>query len=184
MPRDLSSPLVTSFTGNQVALCILADLGFASGTAYAWSGIGTLAWNGNSYAGVGSLGAVGDIAEGVEVRANGTTVQLSGIPTSLMTDAQSEIQTNLPATIYVGAFDQANGSLIDAYPMFKGTIDKSQFEVGGNTFSVTLNLELRMLNFQRASNRRYTSADQNRDYPDDPFFNFVELLHDQTLEWM
>ena len=51
---------------------------FRSSVQYVWSGSGTLTWNGHDFLGVGSLGAVGDVKESSEVRADGTSVTLGG----------------------------------------------------------------------------------------------------------
>lgn len=161
--------------------CFLLDLQLVSGTVHVWSGVGTVTWNGNSYQGVGSLGGVGEIGEGTQVRAEGTTVTLSGIDTALLNDTLADIQVNAPATVWLGAF--ANGAIVAAAGAFAGVVGSPSIAVGPATLSIQVRLESAMSNLQRPTNRRYTSADQRYYHPDDSGFNWVEVLNDIALRW-
>jgi hypothetical protein len=180
--RDLPTPIVTAVTGNSFSPIILLDLTLSSGVAHVWSGIGSLAWNSNTYLGIGSLGSVGDISEGVEVRADGTTITLSGIDPTLLNDCLNDIQLGAPATIWFGVLSdgQISGS---PYSIFVGTVDKPVIPISPDNLTITLSLENRMLNLQRPTMRRYTSADQMYVYPTDIGFAWVEMLNDTSLVW-
>jgi hypothetical protein len=182
MPRELPTPMIGAITSNEVGPCVLVDLTLASGIQHIWSGVGTLSYGGNDYLGVGSLGAVGDVNEGVEVKADGTTVTLSGIDPTLLNDCLAEIQLGAPVTIWFAVFS-AGGLLGAPYPLFVGTVDRPSIQVAPDSLAITLSLENRMANLQRPSARRYTSADQMYYYPDDSGFNWVETLNDIALEW-
>jgi hypothetical protein len=182
MPRNLPSPMLAAIQANSVQLAFLLDLQLAGNIwARAWTGVGTLVWNGNSYLGVGSLGAIDDIQEGSEVKAEGTTVALSGVDPTLLGAALTEIQVGASATAWLAVF--TNGALTAAYTVFGGTVDRAQVAAGVNAMTIALALETKLANLQRASNRRYTAADQRRNYPDDGGFNFVEVQNDIALLW-
>jgi hypothetical protein len=182
MPRDLPIPMVAAITSNTVSPCILVDLTLATGVQHIWSGVGSLAYGGNTYLGVGSLGQIGDVAEGCEVKADGTSITLSGIDSTLLNDSLLDIQLGAPATVWFAVFQ--NGALLGApYPLFVGTVDQPTIPISADSIAITLKLETRMTNLQRASNRRYTSADQNYYYPADSGFNWVETLSDIALVW-
>lgn len=183
MSRNVSSPLLAAVTGNQFAPIFLLDLTLSSGVQYVWSGVGTLAWNGHNYLGVGSLGNVGAVSEGVEVKAEGTTVTLSGIDSTLLNDCLNEIQLGAPATIWFGALSVAGALVGTPYPLFVGTVDKPLIPIGPDTISISLALETRMSNLQRPTNRRYTAADQRYHYSDDIGFSWVEPLNDVAQRW-
>ena len=165
-----------------IAPVILVMLTFRSSTRYVWSGVGILAYNGNNYFGAGSLGEMGTVQEGIDVKASGTTLTLSGIDATFMAECATDIQLGAPAKIWFGLF--ANGSIIGTpYLLYSGTVDKPKITLGGEKMSITLALENKMINLQRASNRRYTSADQRLQYPTDTAFSWVEMLNDQALKW-
>jgi hypothetical protein len=173
--------MIASVQANSVGLCWLVDLQLVSGVEHAWTGIGTLVWNGNSYKGVGSLGGVSDIQEGSEVRADGTSIALSGIDPTLLNESLNDIQVGAPASVWLGIF--ANGALSAAYKVFGGTVDVPRIGVGPSALTIALALETKLANLGRANNRRYTAADQRRYFPDDSGFNWVEVQNDIALLW-
>ena len=181
MPRNLSSPMITAVTGNDVSPAFLLDLGLVSGDAYVWSGWGSIAANGNTYAGIGSFGAISDVTEGSDVKARGMRVGLSGIDPTLLGDTLGDIQIGAAVTFWLAAF--TNGAVLATYPLFVGTVDKPAFNVGPDAFMVTVALETKLANLQRPTNRRYTNADQRVYYPDDIAFAWVETLNDIALIW-
>jgi hypothetical protein len=182
MPRDLPSPMITAVTSNLAAPCILVDLTLATGVQHVWSGVGSLLYGGNTYLGVGSLGQIGDVTEGSDVKADGTTITLSGIDATLLNDCLLEIQLGAPVTVWFAVFQ--NGGILGApYPLFVGTVDQPVVPISPDTIAITLKLESRMANLQRPSNRRYTASDQTYYFPTDSGFNWVETLNDIALVW-
>jgi hypothetical protein len=79
MGRNLDTTLSTALGDGLIEPAIFVILKFASGTQYVWSGVGDFVFNGKTYQGVGNLGSVGAITEASAVKAEGTTVTLSGI---------------------------------------------------------------------------------------------------------
>jgi hypothetical protein len=182
MPRNIDSTMLGGLLSNAIAPCFLVDLTFTSGPDHVWTGVGNLTWNGNTYTGVGSLGQIGVVTEGLDVRADGTTIQLSGIDSSLMQDCMEDIQIGAPVTVWFALL--SSGQILgNPYPLFVGIVDKPTIQTGPDTIDITLNLENRLLMLQRPTCRRYTSADQRYYYPDDTAFQWVETLSDQADRW-
>src|SRR5690348_11905300 len=103
MSRNLTSPLIADLTSENLYPAFLADITFTSGVSYVWSGVGSLVWNGHTYIGVGSLGQVGDVNENTEVRADGTSLTLSGIDSTLLNDCLNDIQIGAPVTVWLAS---------------------------------------------------------------------------------
>jgi hypothetical protein len=188
MSRNLDSTLAAHLPDGVIIPVALATLTFKSGVEYVWTGVGPLVYGGNTYQGVGLLGTVGAITEGVTVQADGTTVALSGIgqsqigSNSLVYEAQNDIRMGAPAKLWFGLM--ANGAFLGApYLVFSGTVDKPTINIGADTSTITLALENRLVNLQRPTMRRYTAADQNLSYPTDTGLNWVETLNDIALRW-
>jgi hypothetical protein len=181
MPRNLPSPMLSEIGANAIQLCWLVDLALISGVVHIWSGMGSVVYNGNTYLGVAKLGAVGEISESSEVKADGVTIQLSGIDPALMTDSLDDIQQGAPATVLFATFSE--GAISAAYLAFAGTVDQPSTNIGPEAITIALQLENKMANLQRASNRRYTMSDQRNYYPDDIGFSWVEILNDIALLW-
>ena len=100
MARNLPAPMIAAVTAKDMVPCLLVDLTLRTLTEHVWSGVGSIVWNGNTYKGVGSLGDIGDVSEGTEVRAQGTTIALSGIDATLLNESLNDIQLGAPATIW------------------------------------------------------------------------------------
>lgn len=182
MPRNLHSDMQAALDAGVIVPAIMAQITFRTGTQYIWSGIGDLVYDAHTFQGVGSLGTIGVIAEGTEVKADGTTVELSGIDPTLYNDCLDEIQLGAPAKVWFALLSE--GVVIGApYLLFAGQVDKPTFSTGPDAITISLALENKLTNLQRASARRYTAADQHILYPDDIAFNWVELLSDMALVW-
>jgi hypothetical protein len=101
---------------------------------------------------------------------------------SLIYEALNDIRIGGPVKIWFGLM--SGGALIGTpYLVFRGMVDKPTVKTSPETSKITLQLENRMVNLQRANQRRYTAADQQIDYPDDSGFNWVEILNDIALRW-
>jgi hypothetical protein len=181
--RDISSPMLASLTSNAIIPGFLVDVAFRSAPEYVWTGVGNIVYNGNTYRGVGSFGKLGGITESSSVTADGTTISLSGIDPALLAECLTDIQLGAPVTIYFALFDGSLNILGTPYPLFVGVVDQPVIQPGLDELTISLKLENKLANLQRANMRRYTAADQNLYYPGDTAFNWVELLNDQALKW-
>lgn len=181
MSRGIDSGLLAAMSSGALQPAFFAQLGFRSGTQYVWSGVGSLVVAGQTYTGVGSLAAVGAIAEGTDVNAAGTSVTLSGIDPTILSECLTDIKSGAVANVWFGAF--ANGALIARYLLFSGVVDKPAVTQSAETCSITLALESRLIDLGRATQRRYTAADQKSVYPTDMAFNWVEILSDAAWNW-
>ena len=180
--RNLDGATVAQLGASVISPAILAQLTFKTSTQFVWNGVGPLLWNGNTFVGGGGFVSMGSIVEGTSVEAAGTTVSLSGIPSTLVTECLTDIQQGAAAKIWMSFW--ANGGLITTpYLAFSGTVDKPSLKLGSKTSTIALALENKLVNLQRASNRRYTAADQHLVYPDDTGFSWVEILNDIALKW-
>jgi len=180
--RNIDSGLVAEVSKVVFRPAVLAMLTFRSETSYAWSGIGSLVWDGNTYLGMGSFADIGSIAEGTDVQAAGTTLSLSGIDSNLLAECMTDIQLGAAAKVWFAAVG-SDGSVIAPYLAFSGCVDKSMIDYGPETSTISLSLESRLTDLQRASMKRYTMADQHILYPDDTGLKWVEILNDISLKW-
>ena len=183
MSRALDPALAAAFASGEIAPFFMAQLTFKSQTQFVWTGVGNLIWGGQTFVGLGSLAKIGTIQEGTDVHAYGTTVTLSGIDPVLLGECMTDMQPGAPATLWVGTLSNSGTIIGSPYRVFSGAMDQPTVSVGVDTISITLALETKMLDLSRASNRRYTSADQRHYFPTDSGFQFVEPLNDQADVW-
>ena len=80
-------------------------------------------------------------------------------------------------------FTDAGAIIDDPYQVFYGRPDAVSMEEGGQTSTLEIAVESRLLELQRARNRRYTHEDQIREHPLDKGFEYVEQIQELNLSW-
>ncbi|RZU39324.1 hypothetical protein [Edaphobacter modestus] len=183
MPRQIDPSMYSALQTGTIIPFFIAELAFKTSVQRVWSGVGNLTVDGQLFVGVGSFAQVGTIQEGTNVEAYGTTLTLSGIDPVLLEESLVDVQPGAQAIIWFGLMNQAGNVIGTPYQIFSGTMDQPSVSVGPDSITITLALENRMIDLSRASNRRYTSADQRIQYPTDSGFSWVEVLNDQALIW-
>ena len=183
MSRTLSTAMQAVATAELVRPIYLVDLEFASGSIYLWSGLGDLSFNSNTYIGAGDLLSIGAVQESTELTATGAQITLGGIKQSLLTLARDEPYQGRPLTIRLGAFDE-NGDLIaSTVILFSGFMDVMTINDSGETSTITVSAENKLIVFQKTAVRRYTAEDQKIEHPTDKGFEFVSKIQEKEIVW-
>jgi hypothetical protein len=179
-PR-LSPHAASSATSPVAAPVVLVELDFASGPFRAWTGLGPLNWAGKVFEGVGSIGAVGEVEETVELRAVRLTLALSPVPQEVADIALAERSFRLrPARLWGALLDAEGAFVADPFPLWAGLMDTMEVTDGAEP-RVALTCESRLVDLERAEVRRYTDADQQAEYPGDRFFEYVPALQEAEI---
>jgi hypothetical protein len=179
-PR-LAPHAAASATSPVAAPVVLVELDFASGPFRAWTGLGQLNWAGKVFEGVGSIGAVGEVEETVELRAVRLTLALSPVPQEVVDIALAERSFRLrPARLWGALLDAEGGFVADPFPLWAGLMDTMEVTDGAEP-RVALTCESRLVDLERAEVRRYTDADQQAEYPGDRFFEYVPALQEAEI---
>jgi len=179
-PR-LSPHAASSATSPVAAPVVLVELDFASGPFRAWTGLGQLNWAGKAFEGVGSIGAVGEVEETVELRAVRLTLALSPVPQEVIDIALAERSFRLrPARLWGALLDAEGAFVADPFPLWAGLMDTMEVTDGAEP-RVALTCESRLVDLERAEVRRYTDADQQAEYPGDRFFEYVPALQEAEI---
>lgn len=183
MSRTLSAAMQAVATADVVNPLYLLDMEFTSGSLYLWTGSGDLAFGSNTYVGVGDLLSIGSVQESADLTANGATVSLSGVKTSLLNLARDEPYQGRPLTIRLGAFDDNGDIIASPVIMFSGFMDVMTISDSGDTSAITVTAENKLIAFQQTAVRRYTAEDQKIDHPSDKGFEFVTAIQELQIFW-
>ena len=62
-------------------------------------------------------------------------------------------------------------------------MDQPTIDVSGDAATITVNCENRLYEMNVPANRRYTQEDQQRDYPGDLGFQFVNSIQESQIFW-
>ena len=188
MSRVLSTEMQAVADAEVVRPIYLVDLEFSSptvanGSIFLWSGMGNLTFDSNIYLGVGDLLSIGSIQETSDLSANGATVTLSGIKQTLLTLARDEPYQGRPLTIRLGALDGSGDLITSPVIMFSGFMDVMTITDSGDTSTIAISAENKLIAFQRTAVRRYTAEDQKIEHPTDKGFEFVAKIQEKEIVW-
>jgi hypothetical protein len=183
MPRGISSGTLAALTGSILYPAIFVQLSFTTTNVYIWGGRGTVTFNSHTWTGLGSLLSVTTPEDSSNVEAKGITVTISGLDPTLLPNVLLDYKLGLPAIVYLGFFDDA-GTLIDTPVIaWSGRMDQPTLSIGGTEATAAINCENRLIDMNISVARRYTNEDQQRDWPGDLCFQFVNGLQERTLFW-
>jgi hypothetical protein len=133
----------------------------------------------------------------------GATITLSGIPSNLLSLALSTPYQGRIAKIYFGTFQQGSilqetgnyillegGGRINLESMstgfnelFSGYMDQMNIEEAGDTATIEMAVENKLIDLERARVARFTSGYQKSVYPGDLGCDFIEDLQDKKISW-
>lgn len=183
MPRPMTSVMLAAFMADVQRPAIFFEGQFVTGPLHVWTGIGTITWGGRTWTGIGTLGNITAIEEGTTVEAKGTVVTFSVFDATVLSDVLGEFQVNSPVAVYLGQFDATSNLIASPIPAFVGRMDQPKTRVEGQTGTITINLESKMLTMNNSRARRYTNADQQMRHPGDGAFRFVDSIRNRVSYW-
>lgn len=183
MSRSMSADFLAAITSRSIRPAFFVEINFASGPEYLWTGNGTISWNGHSWLGTGSLMAISPIEEGADINARGISFSFSGIDPTILSGVLLEFQVGLPAIVYLGLFDSSSSLIADPIISWSGKTDQPTIEMDGQTASININCENRLVEMNVAVDKRYTNEQQQRDYPGDRGLEFVNSITEVMLYW-
>ena len=135
-----------------------------------------------TFTGVGQFGSVSVINESADMKATGIQTILTGVPTTHISNALSEDYSFRIAKLYIGFLNASRVLVADPIVIFAGRIDTMDIQIG-KTASVSVSIESKLVDWERARIRRYTNEDQRNLYSTDEFCEFVVQTVEKELVW-
>tara|TARA_R100000908_G_scaffold30310_2_gene13653 strand:+ start:1026 stop:1604 length:579 start_codon:yes stop_codon:yes gene_type:complete len=187
MARNITTAFNNAVSAQNVIPFFAVSLAFNTGTLYLWNGYGdislTAGGSTNTYTGLGDASGLSPVDEQSAVQASGANLVLNGVKSSLISTALSAQYTNRDGKIFLGMFDTSKNVVADVYTLFVGKMDVMIIRETGDTSTIELKLENRLISLERAIERRYTDEDQKNLFPGDKGFEFIPDLQDKQLVW-
>lgn len=181
MTRFVSSTNEAEAEKPHIYAVLLVDLDFASGHLRTHTGLGTLSFGGNDYLGIGNLGAIDVISEDLDGVARPCRMALSGVDTTLISAAMTEVYQGRPGQIYLGFLQSDSAAFLDTPELvYEGKMDTLSIEVG-ETSVIRLVMESRLRREPRTA--RYTDEDQRLAVPGDKIFDWVPKILGYKSVW-
>lgn len=182
MSRGATSGLQSALAASHLRVALLVELQFDSGTIYATNLPASVSWNSHTWIGLGGLGGITAVEEGENIQAYGLALTLSGVDPANVSIALGEQYQGRTVKVYLALFDDNYAIVADPILSFRGRMDNMEMDRGA-TFTIRVNCEGRLADFERARVRRYNHEDQIAVYPSDRFFEFVPQMVEKPLDW-
>ena len=182
MSRAFSAAMLTAIAASNVRPFYAIECDFSTGMVRANTTVYTLTINGETSLGVGKFGGITPIEETSDLGAYQMAIRLWGVPRDLISTALAARYQGRPCTIWFGCLDEAHAVIASPVAFFKGRMDTMKIDMG-ETATITLSVESRLADWDRARIRRYTDADQQEVWPGDGFFRYVPRMQDIDIRW-
>lgn len=183
MARELTTALKNETQAAKLRPALFAYFDFQSGPVRVWTGIGPKAWDGHTWQGLGALGEISPIEESADIKANGVTFQLSGVPSALIATVLGDNYSGRPVKVWVAALNSARGVVADPYMIFSGRMDNVEIDEGPVTSVIRVNAESRLVDLQRSKEWRYTHEAQQLHFPGDRGLEFMATAASTPFLW-
>jgi hypothetical protein len=181
--RDLETAADTALQAGHVVQVVFVELDFSSGFLRCTTAAYDFSWNGYTWLGLGQLGTIEPIEEGGQLEARGVAMTLSGIPASMISTALGEHYQGRACRLWFGQLNATTRAVVaDPVGPVSFRMDTMAIELG-DTATIRLTAESRLVDWDRPRSRRFNDADQKLDYPEDQFFNMVEEMVEKTIVW-
>lgn len=181
MSRDISATNLTEINAAHLYEVLLVKLEFDT-PVYCHSGIGTITYGGNDYLGVGQFGSVSGARESENLTPSPLTLTLSGVDSSLITEALDSGNYGDAVTIFSG-YRQDDGTLVDdPFIIWKGSLEYTSISQGeSNAAAITLQHDLAVLD--ESDGGRFTDEDQQTRFSGDLGLEYVADMNGLRLIW-
>lgn len=184
MSRGFPAAVATALAQQNVAIVTFAKLEFPSGTVYLHNSLGSYTWGGHDWLGVGDLGSISQVEEGLDVSPYAITLTLSGLNATISGAALTEDYYLHGVTVYLGVLD-ADDVLIDTpTQIWAGFMDQMNMTVGADGGdAIQLVAESELSRFNKSLNLMYTNTAQQERSTGDLFFNFLHRIEGAKINW-
>ena len=184
MSRGFPAAVATALAQQNVAIVTFAKLEFPSGTVYLHNSLGSYTWGGQEWLGVGDLGSISQVEEGLDVSPYAITLTLSGLDATISGAALTEDYYLHGVTVYLGVLN-ADDVLIDTpTQIWAGFMDQMNMTVGADGGdAIQLVAESELSRFNKSLNLMYTNTAQQERSTGDLFFNFLHRIEGAKINW-
>ena len=181
--EDIPAAVASRLANDNQKIAYGVSLEFDSGTLNLWSGIGDFVGSDSlTNTGAGELLNIQNVEEDNELSSTNMTISISGLSENIVTYATTEDYQNRPITIKMFFFHPDTDDEIGSVILFKGRMDTLTVN-DGDTFSVIVTAENKLIDLTRPKNLFYTAETQNFLHSGDKGLEFVAKIREQTVNW-
>ena len=178
MSRTIPSALLTALSQPEVKPYLAVEFDFDSSPIRLWTGYGDRTIGSDTYTGAGNLLSVDNFDEVNDLSAKSLPISLTGLSSSIVSIALSEPYQRRTCTVYLGTVDTST-----PIEIFSGFMNVMTIEDSGETSDISVVVESKLIELEKASDRRYTEENHASRHSGDTFFSYVTKLQDEKVVW-
>ena len=178
MSRTVPTDILNALTQPEVEPFYAVEIDLDSGPLRLWTGYGDRTIDGNTYTGGGNLVAISGLEEVADLSAKNITLTLNGMPSSVISLALQEPYQRRKVRVLWGV-----RGVSDFVEVFSGSLNQMVIEDGPDSGTISVTVDSKLVELERASNRRYTSLSHKTQHPTDTFFDFVAQIQDKGVKF-
>lgn len=180
--RDVTTAFANAIIAPVVYVALLYEGEFEMGVVRLWTGIGPLDWDSKTWTGAGHLLSISPVGENAELRADGFEVKLSGMPSTSLAVALTNLAQGKPGRVWLAAFTADWQIIPDPYELQAGKLDVMPIDIAADrTATISARYEGEFIDLDTPRNMLYTHEDQQLFHPGDTGFRFMTKLNDATI---
>lgn len=179
----LPGELLDAIRAGEAHMRLFLQLNHQGGIVRAWSGIGPVTWNGQTWLGTGALGAIEGVQHTDDMREHEVTFMLSGVDPALLGLAGDGVR-NRDATVWA-RWMRDDGTFFDAsMVLWAGLQDYADSEEDGGEGRISILARSPLADWAVASNVAWTHEEQIAAYPGDTGLDRIpELVNKEFAGW-
>ena len=184
MTRTVSGAVATALAQPNVGVVLFVEMLFDGAPLRVCSAGFDLSWNGETWLGVGQLGAVEEVRETESGEVTGLAFVLSGVPSASIALALGTVYQRRVVNVYVGFLNlPSHAILADPVLEWSGLIDQMTVVDDGATSVIRITAENELFDFARPHVLYWSDEDQQKLYPGDTGLRFAKQLNERQLVW-
>ena len=180
--RNLTSAAASALAAGHVRAVVFVEMDFPSGFLRMNNSAQNIDWNGHTWYGVGRLGSIDAIGEGMTLEARGLRFAVTGIDPAHVAVALGQQYQGRSCKVWLSPLDQGYAPVADPVLVFSGRLDTMDVELGV-TATIAVSAESRLADWDRPRVRRYNAEDQSITDPTDKGFEFVPQMVEKQIRW-
>lgn len=178
----MTAAALAAIKDGNVPLVVLIEMDLSGGFIRVNNSSQNFTWNGYTWVGLGVLGSIGRIDENSDLSAAGITFQLSGVPQEDITFALAQQYQGRSLKMWIAPLNSNHIIIVDPIGPYEYRMDTMDIELG-QTATITVSAESRLIDWERSWGLRYTDEEQRRLYPTDMGLQFVPQMAEKQIKW-
>jgi len=173
--RAFPVDLETALSADSPSLALLVFVDWPGSPLYAWTGVGSISWNGQTWIGTGVLGQIDKVADSVDKSDIGVELTLNYLDDDLRNEIVTTDPVGADASIYLALMTVA-GQVDETYEIFPGFVDEISILDAGETGAITVRLASELARMARPLAYQLTDAHQKDLFPGDRGMEFASKM--------